>query len=182
MNDIVFAIDPGSKKTGWAVMGAREKLIQAGLLLPDKQSIAPEFRIHRMCEDLRNLLDELQPAVIVVEWTSGKVGRKRHRGQGAGLAIYGIAVGSLWREVLAWRRALPAEQQLKVKVELVLENTWTRGIPKRKRIDAVNAAFPQYDPELDRGGDVADAIGLACFYQRECLLRAAELVKAQDEK
>lgn len=182
MEDIIFSLDPGSKKTGWCVMGAREQLIQAGLLLPDKQSTAPEFRIHRMCEDLRNLLDELQPAVIVIEWTSGKVGRKRHGGQGAGLAIYGISVGSLWREVLAWRRALPAEQQLEVKVELVLENVWTRGIPKRKRIEAVSAAFPQYNPEQDRGGDVADAIGLACFYLRERLLRAADLVKAQDEK
>lgn len=182
MNDVIFAIDPGSKKTGWAVMGAREKLIQAGLLLPDKQSTAPEFRIHRMCEDLRNLLDEMQPAVIVIEFTSGKVGRKRHHGGGAGLAIHGAATGALWRECLAWRRALPAEQQLEVKVELILENTWCRSITKKKRIDAVSAAFPQYDPEKDRGGDVADAIGLASWYQREHLLRAAELVKAQDKK
>jgi len=181
MNDLIFSLDPGSKKTGWAVMGARKQLIQAGLLLPDKQSTAPEFRIHRMCEDLRNLLDEVQPAVILIEWTSGKVGKKRHGGQGAGLAIYGISVGSLWREVLAWRRALPAEQQLEVKVELILENTWCRSVTKRKRIDAVSMAFPQYNPEKDRGGDIADAIGLNVWYQRERLLRAAELVRAQDK-
>jgi len=172
MNDkLIFSIDPGSKKTGWAVMAAREQLIQAGLLLPDKQSTAPEFRIHRMCEDLRNLLDEIQPAVILIEWTSGKVGKKRHGGGGAGLAIHGAATGALWREVLAWRRALPAEQQLAVKVELTLENVWTRGVPKKKRIDAVNVAFPQYDPEKDRGGDIGDAIGLAIWYQREQTVR-----------
>ena len=177
MNKIVFAIDPGSKKTGWAVLGAREKLIQAGLLLPDKQSAAPEFRIHRMCEDLRNLLDELQPAVILIEWTSGKVGRKRHSGGGAGLAIHGAATGALWREVLAWRRVLPAEQQLEVKVELILENTWTRQVPKADRIEAISVMFPQYLPEQDSGGDIADAIGLNVWYQREQAVRLAGCLK-----
>ena len=37
MNDIVFTIDPGSKKTGWCVMDGRCQLLQAGLIKPDKQ-------------------------------------------------------------------------------------------------------------------------------------------------
>jgi len=177
MNDIVFAIDPGSIRSGWCVMKPPEQLVEAGLLLPNKLRALPEFRINDQCESLRELLNKWQPKTILLEWTSGKVGRKRHRGQGAGLAIYGISVGSLWQVVLAWRRALPAKQQLEVKVELILENLWCRQIPKSERIATVAATFPEYNASQDPGGDIADALGLAVWYLRERVVKLVECLK-----
>lgn len=158
-------------------MNRSERLIQAGLLLPDKQTAASEFRIGVMCSGLWTLLNYWQPKTILIEWTSGKVGKNRHGGQGAGLAVYGIAVGSLWREVLAWLRYQPPENQLVTNVVLVKENTWTRQVPKADRIAAVAAVYPEYDAGNDSGGDIADAIGLAVWYLREQAVRLAECLK-----
>lgn len=182
MNDVVFSLDPGSLKAGWAVLDSHEQLLAGGLILPNKIHIDSEFRIAQMCQDLWQLLDEWQPKVIILEYGSGKINPRRHHGGGSGMQVHGISIGSFWREAIGWRRALPAEQQLEVKVVLIVENRWTRGVRKEERAAAVAAMFPKYNPVKDPGYDLADAIGLASWYQRERLLRAAELVKAQDKK
>lgn len=179
MNDVVFAIDPGSLKTGWAVLDGHEQLLAGGLILPDKIHIDSEFRIASMCRDLWDLLDEWQPKVILIEYGSGKINLRRHHGGGSGMQVHGISIGSFWREAVAWQRALPAEQQLETKVILITENRWTRGVRKEERAAAVAAMFPKYNSAKDPGYDVADAVGLACFYQRERLLRASELVQSK---
>lgn len=167
MNDLIFSLDPGSIKTGWAVMKAPEQLLQAGVLLPDKQAAGSDFRIHRICEDLRLLLAEWQPAVILIEWISGKVNPRRHHGKGAGLAVHGAATAAIWREALAWRRSFPAEEQIGVKVVLIPENTWTRGVNKKDRQIAIADMFPEYQIDQDRSGDISDSIGLSLWYQQE---------------
>jgi len=167
MDDIVFSLDPGSIRTGWAVMQFPEQLIEAGLILPDKVRAESEFRIAAMCRDLRQLLNKWQPETIVIEWTSGKVGKRRHKGSGAGLGVHGAATGALWQTCEAWRYSLPIEQQLEFKILLVRENVWTHSVPKEDRIAAVANLFPQYKPEDDRGGDIADALGLGLWYLRE---------------
>lgn len=176
MNDVVFAIDPGSLRTGWAVLQAPERLVEAGLLLPDKTTAPSEFRINSMCRDLWLLLNEHRPKVILVEWTSGKLNARRHQGSGQGLAVHGAATGALWRECLAWRRSPRAKQQLEVKVILVRENDWTRGVPKQDRIRAVANMFPIYKPTNDGGGDIADAIALSVWYLHERIVRLAECI------
>lgn len=182
MNDLVFAVDPGSIRSGWAVLDRHEQLLAGGLLLPDKIHIDSEFRINSMCQDLWQLLDEWRPNAIVIEYGSGKINIRRHHGQGSGMQIHGVSIGALWREAVAWWRALPAEQQLETKVILITENKWTRGVRKEERAAAIAAMFPKYNPAKDPGYDLADAVGLASWYQREHLLRAAELIKAQDKK
>jgi len=176
MDDIVFSLDPGSIRTGWAVMQFPEQLIEAGLILPDKVRAESEFRIAAMCRDLRQLLNKWQPETIVIEWTSGKVGRRRHKGGGAGLAIYGISIGALWQTCEAWRCSLPIEQQLDVKILLIRENVWTNSILKSDRAAAVASLFPEYKVEQDTGGDIADALGLGLWYLRERKVRLAAMV------
>jgi hypothetical protein len=120
-----------------------------------------------MADDLRQLLNEFEPGTVLIEITSGKVGHNRHKGSGAGLAVYGMAVGYLWAVIDCWLRRLPAEQQKNTEIVLVKENDWTRGVPKADRIAAVAAEFPAYDTAQDPGGDLADAIALGQWYLRE---------------
>ena len=171
MSDLLLAVDPSSTRTGWAVLALSGQLRQAGILNPDKARVAAEFRVADMARDLRELLDEWQPVVVVIEHTSGKVGLNRHGGAGAGLAIYGFAIGALWQTAADWQRSLPAEAQARTMVKLITENEWTRGIPKEKRQAAVAAEFTAYDPSADPGGDIADAIGLGLWYTRERMAR-----------
>ncbi|MBA7621573.1 hypothetical protein ES703_28937 [subsurface metagenome] len=182
MSDLIFSIDPGSIRTGWALMKAPEELIRAGLLLPDRKTDPSESRIGQMCEGLWTLLNFWLPRTILVEWTSGKVGRRHGSGGGAGLAVLGAATGSIWRECVAWVRYQPPQNQLVTNVHLIRENIWTRGVPKADRIDAVVSAYPEYKAADDKGGDIADAISLNIWYQREQLLRAAELVGTRGMK
>ncbi len=177
MNDVLFSIDPGSVRTGWAVIKDPERLIEAGLLLPDKRAAAAELRINSMCQDLWLLLDKHQPKSILIEWTSGHVGRKRHHGGGAGLAVYGVSIGALWREAVAWRRSLPTNDGIEVEIILMSENEWTRGVPKVDRQAAIADIFPEYQIKQDPGGDIADAPGLAVWYLRRKIINLVEAIK-----
>ena len=179
MDDIVFSLDPGSIRSGWALMKPPEQIIKAGLLLPDKQTALSEFRIGAMCHSLWQLLNLWMPKTILLEWTSGKIGKRHGSGGGAGLAIHGAATGALWREVLAWLSWQPPENQIGTNVILVRENDWTRGVPKKERAVAIACMFQEYKPEQDPGGDIADAIGLAAWWMREHRIRLVEAVGAR---
>lgn len=174
---LIFSLDPGSIRTGWALMKPPEQLVRAGLLLPDKQTAPSEFRIAAMCRSLWTLLNYWQPKTILIEWTSGKVGKRHGSGGGAGLAVHGAATGAIWREVVAWLRRQPPENQINTEVLLIKENIWTRGVSKKERTAAVAAMFPEYNPADDPGLDIADAIGINIFFQRERAVRLVECLK-----
>jgi len=161
----ILALDPSSSRTGYALLTEQETLREAGLLKPGKTTDPAAERIGAMCLDLAELLAALAPDVIVIEWTSGHVGRKRHRGGGAGLAVYGIAIGALWQ--VARHYAAPAG----ARVEIVAENDWTDGVPKPDRIGNIARLYPAYNPARDTGGDAADAIGLARWWIRRHRLK-----------
>ena len=143
------------------------------MLTPGKAGLASQIRIARMCEDLLQLLAEWEPGMVVIEWTSGKVVRSRHKGKGAGLAVHGAATGALWQAAEAWRRALPAEQQSETQILLITENLWTNGVPKWDRLTGIAAVFNQYNPKQDRTGDIGDAIGLALWHIKEYRVQLA---------
>jgi len=174
MNDLVFSIDPSSTCSGWALLGPGEEYVASGRLLPptvtiEPKACAPYYRIDAMCMALRKLLDQHRPRHVVIEWTSGK--RAGRLGMNvSGLAIYGAAVGALWREAVHWTDYW-LKQGLAGYVVGIIENDWTRGQPKARRIPIAAGLFPQYDPEQDSGGDEADALMLNVWYQREQKLR-----------
>lgn len=163
----ILALDPSSTRTGYAVLNEQEKLLEAGILKPRKEKDPPRERIEAITGDLWRLLEETNPQAIILEWTSGKVGRRRHHGGGAGLAIYGVAIGAIWQMAEFWSR-IDRGHPL---VELVPENEWTGGRPKGERAAAIGRLYPQYQADRDPGGDIADAIGLGRWWIREHRLR-----------
>jgi len=160
----VLSLDASSTLTGWASMHRSGQLLEAGVLRPDSKRDGSWDRVCSLSDSLGDLLEQLRPGVILVEWTKGKVGRHRHHGLGAGLAVYGCGVGGQAMIARAWARAHPG-----VRIEAVLENDWTRGVPKADRTAAIVANYPAYAASAgaDEGGDIADAIGLAAWWIRE---------------
>lgn len=167
MSDLILAIDPSSKRTGWAVMTMGGQLREAGIITPAKQSAASQYRIASMREDLQTLLEEVRPTIVLIEYVSSHVGRRRHQGEGSGLAVYGCAVGVTWQAVEDWKHTLPAERQSRTLIHLIDPDVWTAGVEKEQRQLAVASEYPTYDPKVDPGGDIADAIGLGVWFQRE---------------
>jgi hypothetical protein len=193
VSEKIFSLDPGSKQTGWAVLSYPEQqLLDAGLLLPERTRDTPAARLTAMKQDLLALLTLHKPAAIVVEWTSGKVIAGRHGGGGAGLPIYGVAVGALWQVCEQWAAEM-RQAGGTCAVVLVPENEWTQGRPKQRRqiggraalsrVDLIERRFPEYIPAQDPGGDVADAIGVNLWYQRKRrMLEAAQADPAEDRE
>lgn len=153
----ILALDPSSTCVGYAVLNGPRQLLDAGRITPAKRKADANARIRSMAADLRELLGEHVGAAVVVEDTSGKVARHgRARGMnGAGMAIYGKAIGYLVRVVEEATGAEPV---------MVLENVWTRGVGKARRARIIAGEFPAYRMDDDPGGDVADAIGLARWF------------------
>ena len=159
---ILLALDPSSTVIGYAVMAVSGRLIEAGRITPDQAAASESFdRIAAMADDLWEILYKRRPDIILLEWTLGKVGRRRHRGGGAGLAVYGCGVG--WCGCVCYRWA----KDFNVTLIPVVENAWTRGVPKAERRAALLSLYPGYSPDRDPGGDAADALGLAEWWLRE---------------
>jgi Holliday junction resolvasome RuvABC endonuclease subunit len=142
----VLAIDPSLTCTGYAMFSADEQLICGGTIKVSPKLDTME-RISLIIDDIRQLI-EAGVSHVVVEVTSGKVSA-RHRGGGAGLATYGMLVGAVWYAC--------SEE---VETIHIYENTWTKGKgTKDDRRFRVAAEYPgRYDPEQDKGADVADAV------------------------
>lgn len=153
----LLALDPSSKCCGYAVF-RDGKLAEHGRLTPRRSRDDANSRIVAMLSELEDLLNENPGAHIVCEDTSGKVGRRRHGGGGAGLAVHGKAVGAFWHACLSHGAKHSAP------VFMVLENDWTASTPKATRTARIAAAYKQYDPKQDPGGDAADAIGLGTWW------------------
>lgn len=152
----LLAIDPSSTKTGYAVMADRMTLIDAGFLKPNKTKDPAIMRIIAMTEDLTKLLKEYRPEMILVERPHTYAAHKfKDAGiKPIGIATYGMAAGAMF-----W-----ACYSFTSETQAISAEDWTRGVPKLKRQRLICMAFPQYDPEKDRGCDIADAIGLALWW------------------
>jgi hypothetical protein len=173
-----WPVTEGRAAGGGSLQLSREpRLLDGGRFVPARTRDDAIERIDAMCRDLEAYIWEHLPARVVIEISSGKTA-KRHGGAGAGLAIYGQAVGELRRQAIVsmnqsvMQRLCVGEASLAPphQVISVKENDWTRGVPKRTRAARIAAEFPAYaaavqgDPAGDRGGDVADAIGLGVWW------------------
>lgn len=169
----IIAFDPSSATVGYSV-SENGAIIDAGLIKPTRTKDDAATRIRDMRRDVVDLVDEhyehhWQPDTIaVIESPSKHVGR-RHGGGGAGLAIYGWAVGM----VQATCVSLMGEDQ----VHVVSVDEWTRGRRKASRLAMVKAAWPAWTVEADPGMDAADAIALNLFWIDKQLAAAPEGVK-----
>ena len=151
----LLTIDPSSTRTGYALFDGPAKLLDAGYFKPIRATDSPLDRIFTMADDLAAMLERHDPERILIETTNGKMHGNR-RGGGAGMAIYGMAVGAMF----ATARIMTSD------VEAILESDWTRRIPKDRRQAKIRVCFPQYAKlyHEDPGADVADAIGIGLYW------------------
>jgi hypothetical protein len=133
----ILSLDPSSTITGYAIMetagDADPRMIEIGKLRKPGEH-PPADRIDAMIDALADLLDEHKPDVVLMEVTSGKTSA-RHKGSGAGLAIYGQAVGEFRRYLLCVR------EQCGFDLRCIMENDWTRGTSKASRQAVIHAAY-----------------------------------------
>jgi hypothetical protein len=154
---LLLALDPSSTRTGYALMSGVEdrQLIEAGIFRPTSSKDA-RTRIRQMAKDLSDILAQTAPDEIVIEVPGSRVARGR-MGAGAGLTIYGTAVGYM----LAVLDQLAPGRVIEVDAW-----EWTKGQQKAKRATRVGAMYRTYDAAKDAGGDCADAIGLGRWWLR----------------
>ncbi len=164
-SDIIVGFDPSSTVVGYAAISPAGRLVEAGLIEPEDKISGSFVRDMQLCDDVEAVLERMQPAVVLIEWTKGKVG-KRHKGRGAGLAVYGTGVGSVGRQCWLWAR-----DRRDVTVEAVLENTWSRRIDKTTRAMATEQFYPELSTVSDPGFDIHDAVGLCRWWIQERKLK-----------
>ena len=165
MGKIYAGIDPSSKDSGYAFLedtrASLPKELNIGLIKPVRAKTAIE-RIQSHCDSVRELLTHMMPSVIVIEIASGKVNKGRHKGGGAGLSVYGMAVGAIWHVCMLWA--------VENKAELLTpnENEWTAHLrpgekAKEKRAAKTHLLYPSEWWINDKGHDAADAVQLAMW-------------------
>ena len=172
VNEVILSLDPSSKAIGWAEITPQAELVDGGVIKPDVRSGASSLeRDADMGVTLwEKVLDDKMPAVILIEWTTGKVGKRRNKGRGAGLPVYGTGVGWAGATCFWWK--LHSPDRSTIQIIDILENDWTGGVKKRERQLAVIQEYPHYPPDLDPGGDLSDAIGMAVWWLRERRIRS----------
>lgn len=158
----ILTLDPSSTAIGYC-FGREGSVLDAGVVTPAKKSAPAIQRIESMADQLGELITGSCIQRVVIEMPSKHVNRGRHGGSGAGLAVYGMAVGFVWGRVQSWG--------LGSNVDLVDPETWTHGRAKAMRILRVQAELPGYDPAKDKGGDCADAVCLMWWWFQEQRLR-----------
>lgn len=156
----LLALDPSSTRVGWALFDG-PGLRCAGLLSPDRGDDSALLRIRRLVERVADLVSTHQPAKVLLEIPSGHAGRGSRAGATGQLAIYGMAVGAIWIDLV---HGAPAEVLGGCEVLTCTEAAWTRGRPKQRRAELLRLEHPALDWDADRGLDMADAIGMGAWY------------------
>jgi hypothetical protein len=154
----LLSLDPSSQIIGYAVsVGPNIKLLDAGIITPTKKHKQTIERINDLSMQVYDLMArniDVANDKIVIEGPAKHV-HGRLRGQGYGLAIYGMSVGHLY-----------AVLSMKIEPLLVPSDVWTRKRKKQPRVALTHAEY-KIDPDTDKGGDCADAICLAEYYWNE---------------
>lgn len=155
----LIGVDPGSNRTGYAVMDSPTEFIEAGHVGPVRKRDSMLDRVATMIDELGEVVQQFSPDQALIEIPSGKVaGRLSGRSHGAGLSVYGFAAGAIWHGL----RGFMGEDHVRCATEL----EWTGSVPKSRRRALIAAAFPAYrqNTSTDPGGDASDAIGLCVWW------------------
>ena len=125
-----------------------------------------------MLVDLSGLLERYitEIEVVLIETPAPQQGKRQaHKGQ----AMYGMAVGHVRCHLLHYWHAQPGmtAEVAHNMVRTVRADEWTRQVSKKHRQMCIAQQVPSYDPEQDKGGDVADAIGMVWWWAAEQRLR-----------
>lgn len=152
----ILGLDPSSTCTGLAVVegpSARPTLLTAERLTGKGTGpLGYLYRVGQMADALMEAVAEFEPDRAVVEMPHGRRHRRMGKRNMASLAIYGAAAGWLYG-LLVYRMLKPCC----VRAVSVADVHTTKA--ERQRL--VMGMFPTYRREMDKGGDVADAVYLA---------------------
>lgn len=165
-----ISLDPSSASsggaTGVAVFDCKgtPSLIYAGRLR-SKPVNAPAYeRIDQIVDQVIGLTRTYHADLALIETTTGKTSGGGRDARGAGLAIYGVAVGAV-------RQALRSEIG-KTKVIGILENDWTARTNKLERWHYCRASYPSFSAvwqDDDGKYDASDAAYLFHWCEQVCV-------------
>jgi len=149
----ILGVDPSTTCTGVGIveMPVDRPVLLAGELLKPTQGLPYYERVLSMVDDLVSIIREYRPDRAVIEMPHGKRHARRGAKNMASLAIYGTAPGAL----------LAVLHLERVPTRAALVNEASQGMSKRKRQDRIRLLFPGYNPDLDRGMDLSDALFIA---------------------
>jgi crossover junction endodeoxyribonuclease RuvC len=158
----VLGIDPGLSRCGYGVVTRRsgELVAVAGGVISTDPDVALPDRLHTLLEELRSLVAEFRPQVVVVERVFFQVNARTAMatGQAAGIAL--VAAAESGCEVSQYTSN-------EVKQALVGYGGATKEQVQRMVSSVLGLADPPRPP------DVADALALAvCHLSAQSLRRA----------
>jgi len=148
---MLLSIDPAFAKTGWAVFSGPRQLVDFGLIKTGVKHGDAVERCFRQCRDIMHMLDEHSITEAVVEIPTGHAWGP---GNGRGQSLYGMAAGAI--VTILWGR--------RIKLHRYTTHEWTKSVKKKPRADKLTLLYPDWCPEIDKGLDIADAIGIAEYH------------------
>ena len=152
----VLGIDPGLTRCGYGLVEGRLDRVEsfraqrAGVLETSPDDPV-EVRLGRLIGDLRDLLDDLKPEVVVVE----RVFHQRNA-----LTVIPVAQASGVAIALAGERGLPVRQFTAQEVKLAVTGY---GAASKSQVQGMVARLLGL-AEVPRPPDVADALAIAITY------------------
>lgn len=149
----ILGIDPSTTVTGVGIieMPADRPVLLTGELLKPASGLPYHERVTSMADDLVSIIREYRPDRAIIEMPHGKRHARHGAKNMASLAIYGVAAGGL----------LVVLHLEHVPTRAALVNDASQGMTKRQRQERVRLLFPGYDPDLDKGMDLSDALFIA---------------------
>lgn len=165
----LLSIDPSSTRTGLAGFddfGGDPELVLTDAITPI--DVEPWPRVCKIADWVRNHIEGFWPDRVIVELGKKVHGNKRWQTYGAGMSVYGMAVGAVLWEVHKIKGV--------GRYEIVDANEWTRRghrqISKTKRNAELELIYPnQYRVKQDPGGDIGDAISMGLWWLEEQRVR-----------
>jgi hypothetical protein len=165
---IIISVDPSSTKSGVACFEKASETTPFielfGSLIDATAMKGSSYDRIRFITDqieaiLNNTICPLKQAhsytvIALIEVPTGRVHGDRHGGHGAGLSIYGMAVGA----VLQLLRMNSVVDQV-----VCMTTQWTGGFSKDKRLILAKKIMPSFDWATDKGFDVADAAAMVAM-------------------
>jgi hypothetical protein len=152
----LLTLDPSSTAIGYAVTDSDLTLHDVGVIRPDMARAVAEVRVLNMTAAVREILTEHADIEhVLLEKPSGHVhGRMKHAG-GSGLSIYGMGVGAVLQLCTDMRP---------MGTQMIDCNVWTMGKSKTARARIIQARWPTYQWDQDKGMDAQDAVGMAIWF------------------
>lgn len=175
----ILAIDPSINNTGWAVLEPEEHqfaMPSLNRMVPKAHGVwrskekDPYDRLEELSSALHNIVCYYNFTDVVIETTSGKLAA-RLKGTNANMLLYGVAVGSMVRDVR--ELSIGRQGETRFNVHLILENLWTGEVPKARRHAATLAEFGLPKKTTDHETD-AIALGTWWYANRKLLAVPAE--------